>query len=491
MKQPIVAHEHAASLGETLRSLGYSETAVRDLLGDDAYATDRDDAPLGERRLPRTPLATVVRAFFLQLPVAKRDALRALGPRGVDALEATGLAEVEDDELVPHMRILPVGELLVASDDYPSPDEDPPDFVAAYTPTSQLCGSLTPRSRAGRALDVATGSGVLALFAARHSRHVIATDVNARALAYTELNAALNGFDNIEVRRGSLFEPVDGERFDLITCNAPYVVSPESRLTYRDAGLPADEVSRRVVENAAGHLADGGFATLLVSWIAVDEDALDERPLEWTDGIGCDSWILPVWGADPLDHAASWNEPLLGDATRFGETIDTWTRYLERFGTRWVSEGAVLLHRRPGGRYTARVDEIDEDELEDAGAQVERAFAARARLAELARARDLLETRLVVAAQLRLEHVLEPRGGRVGVVEASVQIGEGTQSIVEASPRALEIVASLDGTARLEDAVQAAADRLRLSNAEASRLRRDVLAFCRDLLELGALRFAS
>jgi hypothetical protein len=196
--------------------------------------------------VPRTRLATVVRAFFLQLPVSTRDAVHALGRSAVEALEVTGLAAVGDD-VVPRVRILPVGALLVASDDYPDDDEDPPDYVAAYTPTSRVCDCLTPRRRVERALDLGTGSGVQAMLAARHAGHVVATDINPRALAYTELNAALNGFTNIECRRGSLFEPVEGESFDLITSNAPYVVSPEHRFAYRDAGLPADELSERVV----------------------------------------------------------------------------------------------------------------------------------------------------------------------------------------------------------------------------------------------------
>src|SRR5206468_2918889 len=128
---------------------------------------------------------------------------------------------------------LPVADLLVASDDDPTREGDlSADFVAAYTAASRLCDALTPRPQVNRALDVGTGSGVHALLAARHAREVVATDVNARALAFTELNAALNGVTNVECRFGSLFEPVAGETFDLITCNAPYVVSPESRWAY-------------------------------------------------------------------------------------------------------------------------------------------------------------------------------------------------------------------------------------------------------------------
>src|SRR6184192_737454 len=170
----------------------------------------------------------------------------------------------------------------------------------------RACATRSRLAGASRARDVGTGSGIHALLAAAHAEHVVATDVNARALAFTELNAALNGVTNVECRRGSLFEPVAGETFDLITCNAPYVVSPESRWAYRDSGLQADEISERVVREAAAHLTDGGFATLLVSWLAEDEDEPDVRVLEWAEETGCDSWILPTWDSDPLSHASTW-----------------------------------------------------------------------------------------------------------------------------------------------------------------------------------------
>jgi methylase of polypeptide subunit release factors len=487
---PVPDHHAAAILGEALRRVGYSEEQVSELVGDDAYPGDPEEIPVSERRLPDTRLASVVRLLYLQLRAPTAEAVRALGRPAIDALVATGLAEV-GDEVVPRVRILPVGSLLVASDDYPGTDGDnPPDYVVAFSPTSQLLASLTPRRRVDRALDVGTGSGVQALFAARHARHVVATDVNPRALAYTALNAGLSGLTNVECRPGSLFEPAGGERFDLITCNAPYVVSPENRWVYRDAGLQADEVSERVVRGAADHLADGGYATMLVSWIARDESDPDERPLAWTDGIGCDSWILPIWGSDALGHAAIWNDDLADNPKRFAGALDRWTDYLAEFGVNWISEGAVLLHRRSGHGFTARVDEVDEDDIEDASGQIQRAFAARARLSELKRNADLLELRISLAAPVRLEHELATRHGRTAVIAGSLQLAEGTQTRVEASPRALEIVAALDGTAPLGERVRAAAERLGLSETEAARLRRETLRACRELLELGALRFA-
>jgi SAM-dependent methyltransferase len=477
---PVPDKKAAAALGASLRKARYSEDAILELLGEEAYSHDRDDLPVDERRLPKTHLATLVRALFLQVPVSTADAVAALGHRGVDALAATGLADVGDDLLV-RRRVIPVGELLVASDDNPNEGEDPPDFVAAYTSTSRLCDCLTPRSRVKSALDVGTGSGVQALLAARHARRVVATDINPRALAYTELNAALNGFTNIEVRRGSFFEAAAGERFDLITCNAPYVVSPESRWAYRDSGLRGDEVSERVIRAAADHLGEGGFATLLVSWVGTDEDGADERPLRWAKSLaGCDSWILSVWEEDPLGHAETWNKQFVGKPAEMGEALDTWTAYLNEIGAGWVSEGAYLMHRRPGRRHSARVDGIDDEGLDAAGGQVRRAFASRERLASFKKADDLLGERLALAMKIQVERELAPRRTGNAVSAAGIQLLEGTNSFIEAPHGAIEIVESLDGSASLRKVLRSAPPSVR----------RDTVRLARDLLELGALKFA-
>jgi methylase of polypeptide subunit release factors len=432
--------------------------------------------------LPETRVANVIRLLFLQRSVSRAAAVEALGQRGVDALETMGLAEVGDD-VVPRVRILPIGRLLVAGDGYAQGD-DPADYVAIYTPTSRVCDSLTPRPRVGRALDVGTGSGVHALLAAEHADQVVATDVNERALAFTELNARLNGITNVECRVGSLFEPVGGEQFDLITCNAPYVVSPENRWAYRDSGFEADEFSARVVRAAAAHLADGGYATLLVSWLAEEQDAPDERAFQWTDQTGCDSWILAIWDADPISHATSWNSHLEGEA--FDRALGEWAAYFERLGVGWISEGAVLLHKRRGGGEV-RVDAIEEEELEVADDQIRRAFAARERLSTLDGDGDLLEERLSLGMAVSLEQELEPEDDGPAIVEARIQLIEGTSSVVEVEPDVLDVVESLDGHRPLHGVVDEVADRLGLSADERVQLERDAVAAARELLELGAL----
>jgi hypothetical protein len=319
----------AKTLGDALRRVSYNEESIEELLGEEAWTTALEDVPVHERRLPQSPLATAIRLFFLELPVERAAAEHALGSAGVGALERTGLAQV-GKHVSPKARIAPVENLLLASDRLSTnPTDDPPDYVSTYSPTARLCDLLTPRPHVERALDVGTGNGVQALLVAGHSEHVVATDVNPRALAFTELNAALSGLDNVECRRGSLFEPVDGEQFGLITCNAPFVVSPERRWTYRDGSHDGDELSARIVRESVAHLAPNGFATLMVSWLGRSEDEPDEHVVSWIAGSGCDSWILPIDEASPLEHAERWNAHLAGDGGAYGEALDRWMSYLD------------------------------------------------------------------------------------------------------------------------------------------------------------------
>ena len=135
------------------------------------------------------------------------------------------------------------------------------DHVPGVHRPSVALAHLTVRGDGERALDLCTGNGIQAILLAAHAEHVVATDVNERALAYARFNAALNGVDNVETRAGSFFEPVEGEQFDLVVANPPYVVSPESAYLFRDSGMRGDAVSELVVRGGRATLAPGAFAS--------------------------------------------------------------------------------------------------------------------------------------------------------------------------------------------------------------------------------------
>lgn len=136
-------------------------------------------------------------------------------------------------------------------------------------------------ARDARVLDVFTGSGVLAVAAAvGGARSVTAVDVSRRAVLSARLNGALRG-RRVRGLRGDVFEPVRGERFDLITANPPYVPSADDELPGsgaaraweggRDGRLLVD----RFAAGAADHLAPGGSVLMVVSSLTGERETLD------------------------------------------------------------------------------------------------------------------------------------------------------------------------------------------------------------------------
>lgn len=116
----------------------------------------------------------------------------------------------------------------------------------------------------GRALDLGTGSGAGAVFAARRGFQVTAVDLNPEAVRCARVNALLNHLeDRIDVREGDLFAPVAGERFDLVLFNPPFFRgSPRDRL---DLAWRGTDVLERFAAGLSDALTERGTALLCLS----------------------------------------------------------------------------------------------------------------------------------------------------------------------------------------------------------------------------------
>jgi release factor glutamine methyltransferase len=104
-------------------------------------------------------------------------------------------------------------------------------------------------------LDVCTGSGALALLAARMGARVSATDISWRAVATARINAARVG-QRVRIRRGDLTAPVADRTFDLVVSNPPYVPTPHTwkAATRGPAGSwNAGHAGRQVVDRICAH----------------------------------------------------------------------------------------------------------------------------------------------------------------------------------------------------------------------------------------------
>ena len=129
----------------------------------------------------------------------------------------------------------------------------------------------------GAVLDVCTGSGVLAIAAARASaRSVTAVDVSRRSLLITQVNARLNGV-RVRTRRGSLLSAVPGEAFDLIVSNPPYLPAAVDELPRRgaarhtEAGTDGRALLDRLIDEAPARLRPGGV--LMVTHSSLNGEA--------------------------------------------------------------------------------------------------------------------------------------------------------------------------------------------------------------------------
>jgi release factor glutamine methyltransferase len=118
--------------------------------------------------------------------------------------------------------------------------------------------------RDSEVLDMGTGSGVCAVFAAAHARRVVAVDINPAAVRCAGINAVLNQLEHkIDVRQGDLFAPVPGERFDLVLFNPPFVRgAPRDD---RDSAWRSNDVAERFAAGLGAHLKVGGSALVILS----------------------------------------------------------------------------------------------------------------------------------------------------------------------------------------------------------------------------------
>ena len=113
-------------------------------------------------------------------------------------------------------------------------------------------------------LDMGTGSGVCAVFAARHSRRVVAVDINMAAVRCAGINARLNHLEHrIDVRHGDLFASVPEERFDLILFNPPFLQG--TARDDRDRAWRSNDVAQRFAAGLGAHLKPGASALIVLS----------------------------------------------------------------------------------------------------------------------------------------------------------------------------------------------------------------------------------
>jgi len=386
--------ELLAALAAGLTALNYTVDGVAELLGPDAHqALGRDQTVPAALVLRNSaePLAAVVRLWLLAEPITHEALAEALPGIALDSLAALGLIEADEAPAMVRAAVdlRPYGwpaatageqdtELWVASDlgAHQRPGVLRKDHVLGIGQASLTLAQSTIRRVVGRALDLGTGCGIQLFHLLHHANSVVATDISARALAFTRFNLMLNAaalglantdFDpanphaRISLRLGSLLEPVAGEHFDLVVSNPPFVITPRHRgehagdqFTYRDGGMAGDAIVETLVRELPSVLTPGGLAQMLGNW-EITESAQDDagsalewaaRPRQWVQD-GVQAWFIQREQVSPGGYAETW----LQDASQ-GRDQDAYSNayedYLLDFASRNVAGigfGYILLRR--------------------------------------------------------------------------------------------------------------------------------------------------
>jgi ribosomal protein L3 glutamine methyltransferase len=161
-------------------------------------------------------------------------------------------------------------------------------------------------------LDLCTGSGCLAILAARHfpNAEIDAVDISKDALEVATRNVGDYGLENrLALYRGDLFKPLDGKRYNLIISNPPYVDAEgmadlprecraEPKLAF-DGGADGLDIVRRILDEAQAHLTpQGGLLCEIGRCRPQLEAAYPQLPLLWLDTEDSEGEVFWIAAAD-------------------------------------------------------------------------------------------------------------------------------------------------------------------------------------------------
>lgn len=167
----------------------------------------------------------------------------------------------------------------------------------SYAMINYIQPSAMPRG--ARALDLCTGSGIAALYMALSCDDVVATDIGSVPLSIVRFNRRLNHCEDVlTIREERLEETLrSGERFDILTCNPPFVAyPPQLKATLYSQGTELDGQGylRDIIQALPEVLVPGGSAYLVADLVGNADGPHFIRELEYYAralGLGIDVYI--------------------------------------------------------------------------------------------------------------------------------------------------------------------------------------------------------
>ena len=315
------------------------------------------------RRLNReTPFGVLFEMFRMNLPVDYPRAVSLLGAETVEDWLRVGLL-IRDQSKVQSPFNIRIYEGLYCFGDAGLSVYSNENLVLGINPTALITATVMIRQPVESALDLCTGNGFLALLASRFAKRVVGTDISLRCLNLARFNAAINGIQNIEWRQGSWFSPVAGEKFDLITCNPPFVLSPETKYVFRDANVGGEGITAQLSQSYPAYLRQNGFGVLIGNWATKPKGDWAEPPRRWFNQKKVDVALLRGSKEDAQDYAYHWLNPhYVGRRTELEKAVDRWLEHFREQQIEEISFAAILIRQRDAEQHGFVTYEVSRDE---------------------------------------------------------------------------------------------------------------------------------
>ncbi len=457
---PLVPFQHMQScdispVREALLNARYNDEACAGIERGAVLAGQIDlDAAMDETS-DGSPRSTMVRLLMLGTRVSRADAERAFGEAGLRVLTETGVIFERDGGLAAEVSVLPIDDHFTVRDFSPLLGDRPmtDDHVLGVGPSTRILADLTVRPPVNDVLDLGTGQGYQAILAAAHAARVVGTDVNPRALSCAAIAAGLNARANIDLREGSLFEPVAREQFDLIVSNPPFLIVPPSDLVAVTSRFEGDQLVERIAREAPGHLRDGGYLCMLCSWHHHAAADWPQRPQSWVEGAGCDAWIMKFEMLTPAECTMKFRREFQKSSLNRVQR-EEWLAYYKKLGADLVTIDGIILRKRAGRNWT-RCDELTPDYRRPwAGGVIETVFENEAILSTLAPG-ALLDARPTLSPTVEVEQRWQAAAdGGLNVISATIRHLTSLQMPLAAHATVLRLMTLLDGQSTLRAALQ-------------------------------------
>ena len=427
----------------------------------------------------------LVRLFLGGMSLDRSSIDEVLPKLFIDMAIESGILAEQAGRVSASIVIVPVGKMLFASDAFRKlggPDSS--DFVLpARTYATDYLRHMTVRDPVAETVDLGCGCGVHALLASSHSDAVIATDISESAVAYTRFNAELNDIRNVEARVGKMFEPLESRRFDLIVSNPPFIIGPNSDLTYRDNPLDLDDFCRYLVREAPSHLKEGGRLQMLCEWVETSKQTGRERVVDWVEGLGCDAWALRANAQAPRDYVAKRMADVSGPDVTTSTGFDEWLEYLDTRDVRAIHSGMLVLRRRDGNNWFHMLSSTFEPR-ENLGTAVSTSMSTCDFLELCDEDESLLDATIKIADNAELVQRFSRDGDAWKSRHNVVKLTQGLPLETEIDLPILAFLNQVDGKRTLRESI----DRFcKLTAADSSQLSRELLPAVRMLIGNGVL----